>query len=190
MACTEFYTIRKKDGRFIFYDEVPGAMRGAYLIWHNIERKYLPSLPMEDWMVRSNWDYYSRFLHNKREELDEFWNLDKDPRLSWQDRILLGTTTDYAVIRKEDLLEVAEAYENCEFASDNMKGQAEVMRRIYNENDKSIAGVYKLETSVISLSDIAPMKRVYCYLTSEFYDCIGYLRGIQKEIDKTKQKQR
>lgn len=51
MACTEFYTIRKKDGRFIFYDEVPGAMRGAYLIWHKLERKYLPSLPMEDWMV-------------------------------------------------------------------------------------------------------------------------------------------
>ena len=180
MAATEIYTIRKKDGRFMLYDEAWGAFRGAMLIWKTLEERYLPSLPLEDYMRKLGWTYHSRFDMSGRDKMDEIWNLQTDPRLTWQERIVFATCSDFAIIRTEDLPEVADAYENIDFASDNMKKQAEIMRRIYNEHDKTIGGIYKLETSVCCIDDFAHQKRSgYCYLTSDFYDVMLYLRNLK-----------
>lgn len=188
MASTEIYTIRKKDGRLEHYADVPGAMSGALRIWHAIEEKYLPSLPLDDFQRRLGWTYCSRFLPSKKEHLDELWDLEKDPRLSWQDRILLATNMDYPVIRTEDLPEVADAYEGAEFATDNMRRQAEIFRKIHAEADRTVLGIWKNETSVCSVGDFArTTRRGNYYITEDFYDVMKYLRALRDnnyKIDK------
>lgn len=188
MARTEIYTIRKKDCRMEHFRDVAQAGAGAMLIWDVLEKRYLPSLPLEDWMKGLGWDYYSRFLSHKKELMDEFWELERDPRLTWQERIVLSSTYDFAVIRFDDLPEVADAYEQVDFASNNMKQQAQAFRDIYASKDKSIAAVYKLETSVCCLGDFAHQKRSgYCYMTDKFYDVMAYLRDLKSvnyDLDK------
>lgn len=190
MACTEVYTIRKKDARFVFYSEIPFAFTGAPLIWQTMEEKYLPSLFLDDDHRRAGFKYYSRFISGGRDKLHEVWALEYDPRLTQQERIVMSTTYDYAVIRKEDLLEVAEAYESMPWASENMKQRAKVFREIYASDDKTIAAVYTLETSVLSLGDIAYQKRSgNCYMTDKFYDVMAYQRDLSKcdyDIEKYK----
>lgn len=181
MSQTELYTIRKRDGRLQSCGDANNAWRGAMCIWETLERKYLPSLPLTEYELCFKKDYRSRFSMFEEKSRDEVWKLERDPRLTWQERIVLATTNDFAVIFYEDLPEVADAYEQVDFATDNMKKQAEIMREVYADGKrKDIGGVYKLETSVCCLSDFATQKQSgYCYVNSNFYNVMGYLRDLK-----------
>lgn len=182
MSRTELYTIRRRDGRLQSCGDANNAWRGAMIIWHSLEEKYLPSLPLQESDKMMGNTYRSRFSpFTPKEEKDRFWRLERDPRLTWQERIVLATTYDFAVIFYEDLPEVADAYEQVEFATENMKKQAEIMREVYGDGKrKDIGGVYKLETSVCCLGDLATQKRSgYCYINENFYNVMGYLRDMK-----------
>lgn len=68
-----------------------------------------------------------------------------------------------------------------ELKDGNIKGTVPVMREVYGDGKKKdIGGVYKLETSVCSLGDVATQKRSgYCYVNENFYNVMRYLRDMK-----------
>ena len=84
----------------------------------------------------------------------EVWSLSYAKDTEWNDRILLEMNNDLAYIAYDDLHEVAEALRNSDFASDNMKGQADALDRIHNENvGGDVFGVWINATSVNCAED-------------------------------------
>lgn len=158
MSCVEIYKINKKDKTLSFVGDANNAWLGCMHIWTSLEKKYLPSLeeyPWEKYTGRTERDYRTRTcLMTNRESMQEIWNLWCDERLSWNEHILMASTLDNFYIKYEDLLEVADAYESVDFANDNLKKQAKIMRKIFEDGkDGSVFGVWKNENSVCSVYD-------------------------------------
>ena len=159
MSRVEIYKINKKDKTLSWVGDANNAWLGCMHIWVSLEQKYLPSLEEYPWdkyfSKKEERDYRTRTcLLENREAMQEIWSLWRDERLSWNEHILMTSTLDNFYIKYEDLLEVAEAYESVEFANDNLKKQAEIMRKIYEDGKNgSVLGVWKNENSVCSVYD-------------------------------------
>lgn len=203
MARTEIYIIRKnKTFDYYPFASIPCASQGAWYIWMQIEQKYLPSVPITE----ENKYYFSSYgpdqyrsrlslsmlsaLHpEQKNPMYEVWSLSYAKETEWNDRILLEMNNDRAYIAYDDLHEVAEALRNSEFASDNMKGQADALDRIHNENiDGDVFGVWINATSVNCAEDFMDCTRdendeiIERRLHSEAYDIMEFLRKI-RELD-------
>lgn len=156
MSRVEIYKINK-DKRLKWVGDAHNAWLGCMHIWRSLEEKYLPSLGIKPWAKteEEKKEYYSRTYHmGDTAAYQEIWNLYKDPRLDWNERICMMSTLDNMYIEYDDIPEVAEAYETVEFSNDNMKKQAEIMRQIYEEGkDGSVIGIFKNENSVCSIYD-------------------------------------
>ena len=85
MSRTELYIIDKK-GNIVFFEEFGNSHRGAALLWSNLCKRYLDD------------EYY---WLNK--ESDKLWQLDADKRIPRELRILLVSTYDHMIIKKENL---------------------------------------------------------------------------------------
>ena len=159
MSRVEVYKINKKDKTLNWVGDAHNAWHGCMHIWVELEQKYLPSLesyPWEDYFgKKEERDYRSRTcMLMDKDKMQEIWDLVSDARLEWNERICMATTLDNFYIAYDDLLEVAEAYENVAFSNENMKKQAEIMRKVYDDGkDGSIIGVWKNENSVCSVYD-------------------------------------
>ena len=157
MSRVEIYKIRTKDKQIVWEGVADNAWLGCMHIWQSIEKKYLPSLPPFPWQSKCENDnkYRSRIRTMHMENggnMREIWNLVVHPDLTWDERIVMQTTFDRGYIAYADIPEVAAAYENVEFSNDNMKHQAEIFRRIYEDGkDGSIFGIIKNENSVCNM---------------------------------------
>lgn len=163
MSRVEIYVIKTKDKRITYNGggDVHNAWLGCMHIWESLEKKYLPSMPPFPWESKEEKEnaekYRSRICMMHYEEnnpMREIWNLVIHPDLTWDERIVLQTTFDRGYIAYDDIPEVASAYENVDFANDNMKKQAEIFRKIYEDGkDGSVFGIFKNENSVCCASD-------------------------------------
>ena len=124
MSCTEIYGF-DKDGNAFLYDEVPNAWRGAMSVWKRMEKRYLPRY-IPRWM-KASWKYResmtdeeiidafdylpSRLTSVDREATDEIWALFENDSVDIGDRVVLGTTLDNVLVRKNELDAVARAFE-------------------------------------------------------------------------------
>lgn len=188
MARTEIYTISKKNKRIKFYKDVPRASLGAMTIWQTLEKEYLPTLPIDLEDLRMGITYHSRFFEIFNPEATKpIWALQKDPRLTWNERVLLATTMDGAYIKREDLLEVAKAYGALFKDNPNIQEQSKILIEIYNTfSADELFGVYILATSVCSIEDFAKVEydkdtdNEYLYLPDDAYDCVEYIRDLNK----------
>lgn len=144
MSCVEIYGFNK-NGIIEEEREVRNAMRGSMLIWQHIEKKYLPSLkPLYGW---ESDNYRSRFFTFSSDKLDEFWNLITDKKVSEVDRIVLGSTYDNVLIKKDNIEKLLNAYEKFEGES-NLKEQILAIKDLF-KNRNIIALGYN-QTSVNS----------------------------------------
>ena len=108
------------------------------------------------------------------------------------DRILMEIYMDKAYIAYADLHEVAEALRNCEFATDNMKGQADALDKIYKDYPDAF-GVLINATSVNCAEDFMDCdidedgEITDRRLKEDSYDAIQYLRDMKRfdwDLDK------
>lgn len=99
---------------------------------------------------------------------------------------------DKAYIAYADLHEVAEALRNCEFATDNMKGQADALDKIYKDYPDAF-GVLINATSVNCAEDFMDCdidedgEITDRRLKEDSYDAIQYLRDMKRfdwDLDK------
>jgi len=155
MSYTEINII-KKNGDCESYDEIRNSWRGAMAIWLRMEEKYLPEF-IPDWAKRMPQFLYDeegkpkKFYRMHQAPMDgvdkgkEIWELFNSDKVSRIDKIVLGSTFDRAVVMKENLLELIEAFENFD-AVTSLKEQAEILKQIYNEEEA--IGVCWNQTSV------------------------------------------
>jgi hypothetical protein len=124
MSYTEIFGFGK-EGNAYFAGETPNSHRGAMMVWRTMEQKYLPPLR------------FSRCSSDDEEEFGQVIGLYKDPRVSLTDKIVLMTTFDKVLVKKEDLLRVILAFEVFE-GETSLKEQAVILRRMFDD-DKCIA---------------------------------------------------
>ena len=203
MARTEIYIIRKdKTIDCRPFASIPCDFQGAWHIWEQIEQKYLPSVPLtkenmhfflsygpDEYRSRLALSFLSALHPEQKNPMYEVWSLSYAKETEWNDRILLEMNNDLAYIAYDDLHEVAEALRNSDFASDNMKGQADALDRIHNENiGGEVFGVWINATSVNCAEDFMDCTRdengeiIERRLHPEAYDIMEFLRKI-KELD-------
>jgi hypothetical protein len=94
MSCTEIIKFDKK-GESSLAGKVKNGIRGSFAVWNYLSHKYLGR-------------QFSIF--GKPSEQEEVWSLFEDDRLSEDEKIILGTTFDYVLIKKEDIPRVIEAF--------------------------------------------------------------------------------
>lgn len=148
----------KKDGKAEGYIDIKNAFRGAMAIWTIIEEKYLPTFrPSFVPEYISNIEEYlgfkpSRIIPTFNEEehiknMHEIWDLFNSDKVNKIDRIVLGTTFDRVLVKRENFEELISAFEN--FNSDtSLKEQAGVIKGMLK--NKEIIAVGWNQTSICS----------------------------------------
>lgn len=184
MAKTEFHIINKDRHFSGEYLAVNGAMQGAFRIWMELEKKYLPSLPPGPFTKPGEYNHRLYKLFDE-DALKDIWKIPRMKETEWNDRILMEIYMDKAYIAYADLHEVAEALRNCEFVTDNMKGQADALDKIHDEYTDAF-GVFINATSVNCAEDFMDCdydddgEITDRRLHPEAYDAIQYLRDMKR----------
>ncbi len=117
MSCTEIYMFNK-EGNAELYDDVYNAWRGAMAIWTILNQKYL----------------HKRF-NLSMEFIERVWKLADDPNTSIADKIVLLTTFDRYVIKKEDIPTVIECFRHDDYEDTSLSEQAEILQSLYDNDD-------------------------------------------------------
>lgn len=184
MAQTEIFIIDKDRSLSGEYIAVNAAMQGALYIWRKLEEKYLPSLPAKPWDKPG--EYNSRLARMfDQHAMGEIWAIPRMRGTEWNDRVIMEIYMDRAYVAYADLPEVAEALRGCEFATDNMRGQADALCKIHNEYPDAF-GVIINATSVCSICDLTDCDfdedgEVLDMRLKEYaYDAVQYLRDMMR----------
>ena len=150
MSCTEIYVF-KKDGNGEFYGETRNAWRGGMAVWTEMEKRYLqPYIP--DYVKRCNWYYdgmdYSNIARilgyepsrcttlplSNDDPMNEIWGLYDSDKVSDADKIVLATTFDGCLVKKEDVPKVIEAFKS--FGGEtSLPEQAELLQKAFADSD-------------------------------------------------------
>ena len=155
MSTTEIYVFGK-DGFARYYAETRNAWRGAIAIWSFLEEKYLPPY-IPDYVTGCNWFYPSTTPQEVEKRLgykptrlsptfkkgnnptQEIWDLADDLRLSRHERIVLHTTFDHCLVKKEDIPVVVKAFRTFE-GETSLPEQADILDHIAQEDDVIAVG--------------------------------------------------
>ena len=180
MSCTEIYGF-DKDGNAFLYDEVPNAWRGAMSVWKRMEKRYLPRY-IPRWM-KASWKYKesmtdeeiidafdylpSRLTSVDQEASGEIWALFENDSVDIGDRVVLGTTLDNVLVRKNELDAVARAFEVFEEEPEtSLPEQAVILRKMME--DENIIAVGWNQTNINADSWESPSA------DEETNECIPY----------------
>lgn len=210
MASTEIYIIKRKNKHIEYYGEANVASAGLLHIWFEIEKKYLPSLERYSWEFGEprEEEYKSRitqsmvsYLSGGMEYIKKVWNLGitNEVDVDWKDRLVMESTMDNVYIAYDDMVELADALRSVEYATGNMKKQADLLEEIHKKyTNDDIIGVFILGTSVCSIADQASYaendtEHEVPLFNENWDDCIGRLKklrdfnyDIEKYIEWTK----
>lgn len=161
MSYTEIYAFNKK-GFAYFYGEIRNAWRGAPAVWREIEKRHLPAY-IPSYVKCCNWyrpgmtaeEVAKRngFMPTRASSMPtkdenptaEIWALADDVIIPEHERIVLHTTFDRCLVKKEDLPRVIESFRS--FGGEtNLPEQANILERIMA--DPEIVAVGWNQTSV------------------------------------------
>lgn len=137
--------------------EAHNAWRGAMAIWKILERKYLPKYRpryVPDWIQDDEVNEYlgfepTRINGTDPDAMKEVWQLFTNANVSTTDRIVFGTTLDNALVKRENIPKVIEAFEEFDKEHEgltNLKEQADGLRAFYA--DEKISAVGWNQTSI------------------------------------------
>lgn len=150
MGRTEIYFATKRRKSWKLFSEVKQAMRGALAFWKYLEDKYLPPYMVFGYLPGS------RLTCGDDKAQSEVWDLCHDPRLTYQERLVLFSTFDYKYLPVEHIPDLVEAmrwvHEKMDSKS-NFGSQADALVRLFNERKDAVA-VGICATSVCHYTDI------------------------------------
>lgn len=146
MSQTEIVAFNK-GGEAIHFGNVENAFRGAMAIWKKLEEKYLDTyrpnylpahIPVE------KIEEYLGFKPSRTGAMDEqamkeIWSLYSREEVSIADKIVLGTTFDRALVKRENFEEVIAAFLSFE-GETSLKEQAEQLKEMLLDETIIAAG--------------------------------------------------
>ena len=156
MSYTEIYAFGK-DGNAYLLGMVKNSWGGAVAVWNKLEKKYLsPWIP--DYVKATCWyspgmsyDEIISFLGYTPTRLtsdllmQEIWDLGQNPNVDMTDRIVLYTTYDDALVKRENIRKVIDAFAAFD-GSTNLQQQASILESALK--DDNIIAVGWNQTSV------------------------------------------
>lgn len=160
MSYTEIFAFNKS-GNAYMAGMVHNAWRGAMQVWNIMEDRHLP-MYVPDYVKFCNW-YYPGMTAEEIEAKNgfkprrtaptlgkgdnparEIWALADNPEIPLHDRIVLFTTFDDCLVKKEDIPRVIEAFRA--FERDDHQGetslgeQADILQTIYDDPETIAVG--------------------------------------------------
>lgn len=127
MSHTTVLGIPKEGGELVVIGEFSNSHRGAMWIWLELSKKYLGLKESDTYRLLMDPSIFG-----------ELSQLTKDERLSDAEHYSLDTTWDHVLVEPHLMLTVADALENFEPGTENLKGQAAVIRKAHAEGYKAI----------------------------------------------------
>lgn len=133
----------RKDGTAVKHAWFMNAWKGSVAIWQALEQKYLPpyvpEFAMRKWWYRPGMttQELAEKLHfapsrtgvGTGSAIQEIWDLADNPQVSEDDRIVLLTTLDNMLLRKENIPRAAAAFRNFE-GETSLPRQAEILEQL------------------------------------------------------------
>ena len=149
MSYTELFKFNKK-GNAEYHEDIKNAFRGAMAIWGILEKRHLPSLPKPLWAGNEQRDYWSRTtalsLGEKEDPMKAVWELFSSDKLTTDEKIVLGSTFDNVIVKKENLDKLISAFES--FGEEtSLKEQADSFKKLIDDPDCIAIGFN--QTSVV-----------------------------------------
>lgn len=150
MSCTEIYAF-KRNGEAVHFADVTNAWRGGMAVWRTMEERhlpqYIPNFIKDCWWYHPNitaaeMEMHLRYVPSRvsvveRDAMQGIWQLANNKDVSLHERIVLFTTFDNCLVKKENLPKVIEAFYN--FGGDtSLPEQASVLELI-SDSDEYIA---------------------------------------------------
>ena len=129
MSYTEIFKF-DKDGNSESVADIKNAYRGAMAVWDILGKKYCGH-------GASIFDLSA---------MKRIWNLADSKRVSLDERIVLCTTLDKCLIRKEDIQRVVTAFRNFD-GETSLKEQADVLEELYQDDDCIAVGWHQNSVS-------------------------------------------
>ena len=131
--------------------EANNAWRGAVMVWQILESKYLPKYRPRYVPASVPDDEIEEYLGYKPTRLSSsnvgamsaVWHLLIADGVSITDKIVLGTTFDNVLVRRDDIPKVIEAFEAFDKEHEgmtNLKEQADGLRAFYKDEEVSAVG--------------------------------------------------
>lgn len=152
MSRTEIYVKHKDKKRWKKLGEVRNATRGAWKLWSELEKKYLPTY---NGVQGFDGGYNSRLVCYTNESLNEIWNLQTNPNLDIAELNVFRSTLDDAIIIKQDIPTFVEYLEIVgERYDTNHSEQAKVIKEYYQKFGDNIEAIAYNQSSVCSEKDI------------------------------------
>ncbi|MFW5962405.1 MAG: hypothetical protein ACOCQR_02205 [bacterium] len=153
MSYTEIYVV-KKNGDVEVYAEIINAWRGAMAIWDILEEKHLPPFRPSFVPCTIPDDEIEEYLTYKPKrarsininDTKEIWDLASCDHIPFLDKIVLCTTFDKVIVKKENIQKVIDAFNSFE-GQTSLKEQAEILTKILEEDE--YIGVTWNQTSVV-----------------------------------------
>lgn len=108
MSYTEIFAF--KNGKSKLAEEVNNAFRGAMAIWGEMEKQHLSP-------IYASWDatkQISRASSMDQGKMKEIWNMASDKNIPLDERLVLSTTFDKVLVKRENLPRLIEAFKNFE----------------------------------------------------------------------------
>lgn len=163
MSCTEIYAFDKAGNAYL-YSEVRNAWRGAMAVWDIMEDRHLPmyipgfikccnwyrpGMPAEEIERRNGFKLrrmsISMSTNEKPDPADEIWALADNPDVPKHERIVMHTTFDRCLVKREDIRRVVDAFRQFE-GNTSLKEQADILELM--AADPEIIAVGWNQTSV------------------------------------------
>lgn len=156
MSYTELYRITK-GGKVVQFAETHNSHRGAMAIWMIMEKKYLhPYFPSWATQMPEN-DRYYRCCGGDKEALTELWDLIDKNFVSFNDKVVLGSTYDNVYVKRENIDELLTCFD--EFGGEtSLKEQANEIRELI-KFDKKFIGIAWNQTSINGDVWLSPFRK-------------------------------
>ena len=125
---------------------VRNSWLGAMAIWARMEEKYLPTYSPPGYPSADAYEIIMghkptrvSFLFAKYNPMKEVWDLFDNEKVCISDKIVLGTTFDHVLVKREDIEKVIAAFETFD-GKTNLKEQADVLRGFLDDPEISAVG--------------------------------------------------
>ena len=150
----------KEDKTHELAGKVQNASRHHQVIWNYFAKKYL------------GLEYFN--VHSDGVEQQKLWELFEDERLTMNERIILGSTYDYVLLKKEDISLVIDAFKSFENES-NLLEETGILSSLLNDKTCVAIGWQSSITDMWDNYDIFTEKK-HWFLLDE-------INAIQKVIN-------